>query len=149
MSRWLLAPWPRSMPSRETTVKVLSSLALLYIAYALVKPFSTQVENCFFGNSPVYFTFGIILNQTASIMENNTNPAEDFQRFLHNRNISLRLSKWITEKDVLAFLGIAAKTLRNWRSLRKIAYAKINGVIMYDGLALALQLKKGLVKRRG
>lgn len=82
-------------------------------------------------------------------MENNTDHSDDLRNFLNDRNLPQQLLKWINEKDLLPFLGISPKTLSNWRSARKIDFTKLESITLYDGYALAEQLDKKLIKRKG
>lgn len=70
------------------------------------------------------------------------------KQFLDQRPLPEKLLNWITEVQLLQFLNIRPTTLKNWRSLRKIGYTKINGIILYDVDDLIAQIEKGRVRRR-
>ncbi|MBI2730521.1 MAG: hypothetical protein HYX40_07200 [Sphingobacteriales bacterium] len=70
-------------------------------------------------------------------------------QLLETRTLPEIFKDWITETQLITFLGISANTLKNKRSQRKVTYSKIlDSIILYYVPDIMTDLNGNMVKKK-
>jgi hypothetical protein len=72
---------------------------------------------------------------------------EALQKWLEERTVPELFKNWISEKQLLSFIEISAKTLRNLRYERKITYSTLFRMPFYYVPDLLLLFEEGIMER--
>lgn len=73
---------------------------------------------------------------------------EAIKNMIQQRSLPKKFLKWITSRHLFGFFGITPDTLKNWRRLKKITYARFCGIILYDAYDILEQLEAAKVVRK-